>query len=98
MECFPYLIFFCAKSLSLNFSLSNSCLRVFLDHHVSTKSSQRTLARRNIEEQEVPNAPDVQPQGEVTNAKFWEAIRMLSQVVTNQVWQMRGSQKDGEDT
>ncbi|XP_069148112.1 uncharacterized protein [Solanum lycopersicum] len=59
------------------------------DHHVSTKSSQRTLARRNIEEQEVPNAPDVQPQGEVTNAKFWEAIRMLSQVVTNQIKEAR---------
>ncbi|KAH0765295.1 hypothetical protein KY285_001166 [Solanum tuberosum] len=44
-------------------------------------------ARRNVEpqKQEVPNAPEVQPQGEVTNAEFWEAMRMLSQDVTNQV-------------
>ncbi|KAG5598937.1 hypothetical protein H5410_030307 [Solanum commersonii] len=41
-------------------------------------------ARRNVEEQELPNALEVQPQGEVTNAEFCEAIRMLSQVVTNQ--------------
>ncbi|XP_049405237.1 uncharacterized protein LOC125868684 [Solanum stenotomum] len=41
-------------------------------------------ARRNIEEQELPNAPGVQPQGEVTNVEFREAIWMLRQVVTNQ--------------
>uniref|UniRef100_M1DMD7 Gag-pol polyprotein n=1 Tax=Solanum tuberosum TaxID=4113 RepID=M1DMD7_SOLTU len=41
-------------------------------------------ARRNVEEQEVPNAPEMQPQGEVTNAKFRETIRMLIQAVTNQ--------------
>ncbi|KAK4718262.1 hypothetical protein R3W88_016600 [Solanum pinnatisectum] len=47
-------------------------------------------ARRNVEEQGVPNAPKVQPQGDVTNAEFCEAIRMLSQVVTNQVRKQRG--------
>ncbi|WMV54968.1 hypothetical protein MTR67_048353 [Solanum verrucosum] len=41
-------------------------------------------ARRNVEEQELPNAPEVQPQGELTNAEFREAIQMLSQVVTKQ--------------
>ncbi|KAK4721628.1 hypothetical protein R3W88_011861 [Solanum pinnatisectum] len=41
-------------------------------------------ARRNVEEQGVPNAHEVQPQGEVTNAEFREAIRMLSQALTNQ--------------
>ena len=48
-------------------------------------------ARRNVEaqEQELSNAPKVQPQGEVPNAEFHEAIRMLSQVVTNQVEQQR---------
>ena len=30
--------------------------------------------RRNVEEQEVPNAPNVQPQGEVTYVEFHEAI------------------------
>uniref|UniRef100_M1DZR6 Gag-pol polyprotein n=1 Tax=Solanum tuberosum TaxID=4113 RepID=M1DZR6_SOLTU len=35
-------------------------------------------ARCNVEEQELPNAPEMQPQGEVTNAEFREAIRMLS--------------------
>uniref|UniRef100_M1DAV0 Gag-pol polyprotein n=1 Tax=Solanum tuberosum TaxID=4113 RepID=M1DAV0_SOLTU len=44
-------------------------------------------AWRNVEEQELPNAPEVQPQGEVTNVEFREAMRMLSQVVTNQVGQ-----------
>lgn len=33
---------------------------------------------RNLEEQALPNAPEMQPQGEVTNIKFIEAIRMLS--------------------
>ncbi|KAH0674527.1 hypothetical protein KY290_024941 [Solanum tuberosum] len=52
-------------------------------------------ARRNVEPQDqgVPNAPEVQPQGEVTNAEFLEAIRMLSQAVTNQVGQRENRQK-----
>jgi len=40
----------------------------------------------------------VQPQGEVTNVEFWDAIRMLSQVVTNQAAQQRGNQQDVADT
>ncbi|WMV19091.1 hypothetical protein MTR67_012476, partial [Solanum verrucosum] len=58
------------------------------------------LARRNVEPQEqgVPNAPNLQPQGEVTNVEFREAIRMLRQVVTNQVWQPRGPRQDEADT
>ncbi|WMV45522.1 hypothetical protein MTR67_038907 [Solanum verrucosum] len=45
------------------------------------------LARRNVEphEQGVLNTPEVQPQGEITNAKFREAVQMLSQTVTNQI-------------
>uniref|UniRef100_M1DAS6 Gag-pol polyprotein n=1 Tax=Solanum tuberosum TaxID=4113 RepID=M1DAS6_SOLTU len=35
-------------------------------------------ARRNVKEQGVPNTPEVQPQGKVTNAEFREAIRKLS--------------------
>ncbi|XP_049353217.1 uncharacterized protein LOC125817708 [Solanum verrucosum] len=46
-------------------------------------------ARRNAEEQGVPNAPEVQPQGEVTNAEFREAIRMLSQYAPKIVADMR---------
>ena len=41
--------------------------------------------RRNVEEQELLNAPEVQPEGEVTNIKFCKAIRMLSRAVTNHV-------------
>ncbi|XP_049371101.1 uncharacterized protein LOC125836058 [Solanum verrucosum] len=55
-------------------------------------------ARRNVEEKGVPNAREVQPQGEVTNAEFREAIRMLSQFVTNQVGQQRGARHEVTDT
>lgn len=42
-------------------------------------------SRRNVKEKGVPNAANVQTQGKATNAKFSEAIRMLTQVVINQV-------------
>ena len=43
------------------------------------------------------NAPDMQPQGEVSNVEFREEIRMLSQVVTNQVGHhRRASQQEGQ--
>ena len=44
------------------------------------------------------NASDMQPQGEVSNFEFREAIRMLSQVVTNQVGQHRGTLQEEGDT
>jgi len=40
----------------------------------------------------------VQAQGEVTNAEFREAIRMLSQVVTNQVGKQRVARQEEVDT
>ncbi|WMV42214.1 hypothetical protein MTR67_035599, partial [Solanum verrucosum] len=54
---------------------------------------------RNVDPQDqwVPNEPEVQPQGEVTNVEFRNAIRMLSQVVTNQVEQQRGNRQDVAD-
>ncbi|WMV41911.1 hypothetical protein MTR67_035296 [Solanum verrucosum] len=54
------------------------------------------LGRRNVDPQDqgVPNALQVQPQGEVTNVEF----RMLSQLVTNQAGQQRGNQQDVADT
>ncbi|XP_015054851.1 uncharacterized protein LOC107001235 [Solanum pennellii] len=58
----------------------------------------RGRLRRNVEELEVPNAPEVQPQREVTNVEFWEAIRMLSQVMTYHVVQKRASQQEEVDT
>ena len=45
--------------------------------------------KRNVEEHELPNAPDVQPQGHTTNVELWEVIQMLCQVVTNQVGHQR---------
>ena len=41
--------------------------------------------RINVEELELPNAPKVQPQEEVSNVEFIKAIRILSQVETNEV-------------
>ena len=57
------------------------------DKTASTKSSKSRLARRNVEaqEQELPNSPEVQPEVEVTNAEIREAVKTLSNVVTNQV-------------
>ena len=58
----------------------------------------RGPSRRNVIEQGVPNAPEVQSQGEVTNVEFHEAIQMLSQGVTTQFGQHRGSIKEVNDT
>ena len=40
----------------------------------SRKVARGRPARRNVEEPKVLNAPNVQPQGEVTNVEFREAI------------------------
>ena len=50
-------------------------------------------SRRNVEELEVPNTPNMQTLGEVTNGEFCEAIQMLREVMTNYVEQKRGSQQ-----
>ncbi|XP_069150319.1 uncharacterized protein [Solanum lycopersicum] len=54
--------------------------------------------RRIVEELEIPDAPNMQPQGEVTNAKFCDDIRILIQVVTNQVGQHRRARQEEADT
>uniref|UniRef100_M1DFV2 Gag-pol polyprotein n=1 Tax=Solanum tuberosum TaxID=4113 RepID=M1DFV2_SOLTU len=51
-----------------------------------------------FKDQGVPNAPEVQPNGGVTNAEFRDDIQMLSQVVANQAGQQRGNRKDVVDT
>ncbi|KAH0711565.1 hypothetical protein KY289_007524 [Solanum tuberosum] len=56
------------------------------------------LPRRYVDEQELPYAPGVQDQGEVSNAEFREAIRTLSQAVTNQIGQQRGARQEGANT
>ena len=56
------------------------------------------LPRRYVDEQELPYAPGVQDQGEVSNAEFREAFRILSQVVTNQIDQQRGARHERADT
>ena len=42
------------------------------------KSTRGCIVIRNIEEPELPNAPEVQPQKEVSNVKFREVIRRLN--------------------
>ncbi|WMV09134.1 hypothetical protein MTR67_002519 [Solanum verrucosum] len=54
--------------------------------------------RRNVEDQGVPNAPEVQSQEKVANAEFWDAIQMLNQMVANQDGQQRGDRQDVADT
>ncbi|XP_049364494.1 bax inhibitor 1-like [Solanum verrucosum] len=46
-------------------------------------------ARRNVEEQGVPNAPEVQPQVEVTNGEFKEAIRITTEDPENFVEELQ---------
>ena len=53
--------------------------------------------RCNVEEQRVPNAPEVPHQGKVTNDEFWEAIRILSQAMTNQIGKQRRSRQEVVD-
>ena len=53
--------------------------------------------RRNVEEQEEPNAPKVLTQWEVANGEFREAICMASQAKTNQVGQQRGARQQGAE-
>uniref|UniRef100_M1DMZ6 Gag-pol polyprotein n=1 Tax=Solanum tuberosum TaxID=4113 RepID=M1DMZ6_SOLTU len=57
-------------------------------------------ARRNVDPQDqgVPNAPEVQPLGEVSNDEFRDATWMLSQVVANEAGQQKEVQQDVADT
>ena len=93
--------------LSYFFRFLEFISKIFFLTHVCTRFQkimppQKALwgraARRNIEVPKLHNAPDMQPQGEVSNFEFREAIRMLSQVVTNQVGQHRGAWKEEGDT
>ena len=57
------------------------------------------LSRSIVEEPEFPNAPEAQPQREVTNTEFHEAIKILSQVVTKLVeQQMRATQEETDSS
>lgn len=54
--------------------------------------------RRNIEEHDFTNAPQVKPRGEVTNAEFRETIRILNNVLTNHVGEKIVDQQEEYDT
>ncbi|XP_027768121.1 uncharacterized protein LOC114074402 [Solanum pennellii] len=58
------------------------------------------LYRRNVKsrKQGIPNAPEVKPQGELTDVEFREETRMLSQVLTNQFGKQRGYRQVVVDT
>lgn len=49
------------------------------------KEVRGCLALMIVEEQELPNAAEVQPEREVTHAKFRETVWILSHVVNHQV-------------
>ncbi|XP_049406277.1 uncharacterized protein LOC125869923 [Solanum stenotomum] len=64
------------------------------------RAAEACPVRRNAEPQEqgVPNAPEVQPQIEITNVEFCEAIWMLRLVVTNQAGQRSENRQEVADT
>ena len=62
-------------------------MHVFSENHAFMKSSQRSYDRSIVEEQEFPNAPEVQTQRESSHVGFYGTIRMLCQVATHQVAQ-----------
>ena len=61
--------------------LSYSCLHMCQIIMPPLRVARGRPPRRNVEEEEVPNALNVQPQGEFTNVEFYEAIGMLSKIV-----------------
>ena len=63
-----------------------------------TRREFKGRPRSNVEEQEVPNALEAQPQGQVMNAEFREAIQMLSKVATNKVGQQIVARQEGAYT
>ena len=66
----------------------------------SRKAARGRPFRRNVklQEQGVPNAPNMKPQSEVTNAEFYEVVWMLIQVVTYQVGKKRQDRQEEADT
>jgi len=67
--------------------LSNWCLRVFQSIMLPRRAVRVRPAMKSVEEQELPNALDVQTQEEIKYADRREAIRILSQVATYHVGQ-----------
>ena len=53
-----------------------------------------TLLDVTLRNKQLPNAPEVQTQGEFINTESHEAIQILSQVVTSQVGQQSGNQQE----
>ena len=92
-----FTFFFVLEFIPKN-SLYNSCFRVFHIIVPPRRAIRGQPKSKKIEEQDLPNALDVQPQREVTNAMFREAIRMISQVLSNQVGQQRGAQQKEANT
>ena len=72
-------------------------MRVFLITMYLRRETRGCTVRRNVEEPKLTNAPEVQPQGEVTN-EFREAIQMFSQMVTNHVGQQRRARLKEDNT
>ena len=66
----------------------------------SRKAARGRPFRINVklQEQGVPNAPNMKPQSEVTNAEFYEVVWMLIQVVTYQVGKKRQDRQEEADT
>ncbi|XP_049392678.1 two-component response regulator ARR14-like [Solanum stenotomum] len=104
-NCDAYLNFHNMDYLYQNIGASSSILpnehgseydQVYSFDQIQIMPPQRVVRRRparmNVDphNQRVPNAAEVQPQGEVTNDEFRDAIRKLSHVITNQARQHGG--------
>ena len=101
LENLGILHFFDVPSRVLEFISKKFFLIRACTHFLSSclhEEKQEVVQLRDVEQKEVPNAPNVQPQGTTINDEFHEAIWMLCQDMINHVRQQRGDQQEEAET